>query len=97
MFWYKVLFLFFSRYISSPTPWVVFYTLLEVFWGFPGCPVVKSPPANAVDAGNTGSAPGWEDPLEESMSDHSSILAGKDPWAEESGSLQSMGSQRSWT
>ena len=58
--------------------------------------MAKSPPANAVDAGNTGSTPGWEDPLEESMSDHSSILAGKDPWAEESGSLQSTETQ-SWT
>ena len=36
----------------------------------------------------------WEDPLEESMATHSSILAWKIPWTEEPGGLQSMGSQR---
>ena len=34
---------------------------------------------------------GWEDPLEEGMATHSSILAGKIPWTEELGGLQSMG------
>ena len=33
---------------------------------------------------------GQEDPLEEEMSTHSSILAGKIPWTEEPGGLQSM-------
>ena len=37
---------------------------------------------------------GWEDPLEEEMATHSSILAWKILWREESGGLQSMGSQR---
>ena len=37
---------------------------------------------------------GWEDPLEEEMAIHSSILAWKIPWTEETGGLQSMGSQR---
>ena len=37
---------------------------------------------------------GWEDPLEKEMATHSSILAWKIPWAEETGELQSMGSQR---
>ena len=37
---------------------------------------------------------GQEDPLEEGMATHSSILAWKIPWMEESGRLQSMGSQR---
>ena len=36
---------------------------------------------------------GWEDPLEWEMATHSSILAWKIPWTEESGRLQSMGSQ----
>ena len=36
----------------------------------------------------------WEDPLEKGMASHSSILAYRIPWAEESGSLQSIGSQR---
>ena len=37
---------------------------------------------------------GWEDPLEGSMATHSSIVAGKIPWTEEPGGLQSMGLQR---
>ena len=37
---------------------------------------------------------GWEDPLDESIATHSSILAWKVPWAEELGGLQSMGQQR---
>ena len=37
---------------------------------------------------------GQEDPLEEGMATHSSILAGKSPWTEEPGGLQSIGSQR---
>ena len=36
----------------------------------------------------------WDDPLEEDMATHSSILAGKIPWTKEPGRLQSMGSQR---
>ena len=36
----------------------------------------------------------WEDPLEKGMTTHSSILAWRIPWSEESGGLQSMGSQR---
>ena len=37
---------------------------------------------------------GWEDPLEEGMATHSSILAWKTPWTEEPGGLWYMGSQR---
>ena len=37
---------------------------------------------------------GWEDPLEEEMAIHSSILAWIIPWTEEPGGLQSMGWQR---
>ena len=37
---------------------------------------------------------GWEDPLEEGMETHSSILAWEIPWTEEPGGLQSRGSQR---
>ena len=40
---------------------------------------------------------GWEDPLEKEMAIHSSILAWRIPWTEESGGLQSMGSQESDT
>ena len=40
---------------------------------------------------------GWEDPLEEEMETHSSILAWRIPWTEEPGGLQSTGWQKSWT
>ena len=36
---------------------------------------------------------GWEDLLEKGMATHSSILAWRIPWTEESGGLQSMESQ----
>ena len=39
-------------------------------------------------------SPGWEDPLEESIATHSSILAWMIPWSEEPGGQQFMGSQR---
>ena len=37
---------------------------------------------------------GWDDPLEKELATHSSILALKIPWTEESGRLQSIGSQK---
>ena len=37
---------------------------------------------------------GREDPLEDSVATHSSILAWRIPWIEESGGLQSIGLQR---
>ena len=36
---------------------------------------------------------GWENPLEDVMATHSSILAWRIPWTEKLGRLQSMGSQ----
>ena len=58
--------------------------------GFSGGSVVKNLPANA---GDWGSIPGSEDPLEKEMTNRSSILAWKIPWTEEPGGLQPMGSQ----
>ena len=43
----------------------------------------------ACNAGDPGSIPGLEDPLEKGMATHSSILAWRIPWAEETGRLQS--------
>ena len=37
---------------------------------------------------------GWEDPLEEEVATHPSVLAWEIPWTEESGGLQSTGLQR---
>ena len=62
--------------------------------GFPGGSVVKNPTAKAGDAGDEAQSLGQEDPLEEEMVTHFSILAWIIPWIEELGTLQSMGSQR---
>ena len=53
--------------------------------------LVKNPPA--MEETRIRSL-GWEDPLEKAMAAHSSILAWKIPWTEETGGPQSMGSQR---
>ena len=37
---------------------------------------------------------GWEDPLEDSMATHSSILAWRTPWTEEPDRLQFIGLRR---
>ena len=60
-------------------------------WGFPVAQTVKNLPATQET---------WvrsldqEDPLEKGLATHSSILAWRIPWTEESGRLQSMGSQK---
>ena len=53
--------------------------------------IVKNPPAMQETQVQS---LGQEDPLEEGMAAHSSILACEIPWTEEPGGLQSMGSQR---
>ena len=45
--------------------------------------VVKNPPATLGDVTEASSFLGWEDPLEEPMATHSSILAWRILWAEE--------------
>ena len=62
--------------------------------GLPRWPSDKDSPANTGDARDESSIPGWEDPPEEEMATHSSILGWKIPWTEEHDMLQSMGSQR---
>ena len=49
------------------------------------------PPVNARDAVES---LGQEDPLEEEMATHSSVLAWEIPWTEEPGGLPCLGSQR---
>ena len=56
--------------------------------------VIRNPSANAGDARDADSTPGWEDPLEEGMETCSSILAWRIPWREEPGGPQSIGSPR---
>ena len=57
--------------------------------------VVKNLPANTEDIEIWVPFLGQEDPLEEEMATHSSILAWRIPWTEEPGRLQSMRSQES--
>ena len=52
--------------------------------------MVKKLPTNTRDIRDSGG----EDPLEENMATHSSILAWRIPWTKEPGRLQSMKSQR---
>ena len=57
--------------------------------------VVKNLPANAGDKEPRVRTLGQEDPLEEGVAAHSSILAWRIPWTEEPGGLQSMGHKES--
>ena len=50
--------------------------------------MVKNLPANAGDITDTSSIPGQEDPLEEGMATHSSVLAWRIPWTKEPGGPQ---------
>ena len=76
---------------------------INLGWGFPSlhkvllCPLVAQMVKNlpAMQETQVGSL-GQEDPLEKGMATHSSILAWRISWTEESGGLQSMGSQRVW-
>ena len=56
--------------------------------------MVKNLPANAGDIRDKVQSLDWEDPLEEGMATHSSILAWRIAWTEEPGRLQSTGLQR---
>ena len=55
--------------------------------------MVKNPPAMQETQAMQLQSLDQEDPLEEGMATHSSILAWRIPWTEEPGGLQSMGSQ----
>ena len=56
--------------------------------------MVKNPPANAETQETRVRSLGQEDPLEEEMATHCSLLAWRFPWTEEPGGLQSIESQR---
>ena len=61
--------------------------------GFPGSPLVKNLPEIQEPQKMQIQSLGWEDPLEECIATHSSILAWRIPWTEEPGRLWSIGSQ----
>ena len=56
--------------------------------------MVKNPPAMQEVQETWVQSLDWEDPLEEGMATHSSILTWRIPWTEEPGGLQSIGLQR---
>ena len=62
--------------------------------GFPGGSAVKNLPAMQETQETQVPSLGWEDPLEEEMATHSSVLAWRIPRTEELGGLPSMGSHR---
>ena len=56
--------------------------------------VIKNPLASAGDLRDMSSIPDLEDPMENVMTTHSSILAWRIPWTEEPGGPWSIGLQR---
>ena len=61
----------------------------------PPPPTHNQLPSHSASLPTSKVGPRWkEDPLEEEMATHSSILAWEIPWTEEPGGLQSTGSQR---
>ena len=73
---------------------VQIYTTYMVWWASQVALVVKNPPANVGDVEMQIRSLGREDSLEQEMAIHSSILAWRIPWTEETGGLQSTGSHR---
>ena len=69
----------------------------QIPMGLPGGSMVKNLPAMQELQETWVPSLGWEDPLEEGMATHSSILAWRILWREEPGRLQSIGSQSDMT
>ena len=67
---------------------------IHLSMGFPSGSVVKNSPAGQEVQEMGVRSLSWEDPLEEGMAAHSSILAWRIPWTVEPGGLQSAGLQR---
>ena len=70
---------------------------INYFAGFPGGSAVKNLPAMQETQEMWVRSLGREDPLEEGMATHSSLLAWRVSWTEEPGRLQSMGHKESDT
>ena len=67
---------------------------LQYSWASQVPQCVKNPPTMQEMQETWVQSLGWEDPLEEGMASHSSVLAWRIPWTEEPGRVQSMESQR---
>ena len=83
-----------KHWTTRAFPILVFFffsiRLLAFFWASLVVQMVKNPPAMWETWVRS---LGWEDPLEKGTATHSSILPWRIPWTEESGRLQSMGSE----
>ena len=74
--------------------YIYIYTHTYVHTHFPGDSVVKNPPAMQELQETWVRSLGGEDPLEQGLAAHSSVLAWRVPWTEEPGGSQSTGLQR---
>ena len=63
---------------------------LNIAMGFPGGSAIRTLPAMQEPQEMGVPSLGWEDPLQEGMATHSSTLARRIPWTEESAGLQSI-------
>ena len=70
------------------------FFITSTTWAFQVAQWIKKSPAMQETQKMRVGYLGEEDPLEEGMESHSSILAWRIPWTEEPGGLQSIGSQR---
>ena len=84
----------FSRFIDIVACVRASFYFMAEYGGPPGGSVVKSLPAMQGLQEMQVRSLGQEDPLEEGMATHSSILAWRILWTEEPGELQFIGSQR---
>ena len=80
--------------LYSGFPLAIYFIPEVSVWASQVTLVVKNPPANAGDIETQFWSLRQEDPLEEGMDTHSSILAWRIQWTEVPGRLQSTGSQR---
>ena len=78
-------------------PWHVIWPPSSVAWDFPSGTVGKNQPAMQEILEMRVRCLGWEDALQEEMATHSSTLVWRIPWTEETGRVQSVGSQKSQT
>ena len=81
----------YTNYIYNWCRYIIYIHIYPSIWVSLVAQMVKNPPA-LQETWLWSVA--WEDPLEEGMATHSSILTWRMPWTEEPGGLQSMGSQR---
>ena len=72
----------------------IYRVYIHIIWGFPGGASGKEPACQRTRHESQLQPLGQEDPLEEGMAAHASILAWRIPWTEDPGGLQSIGLQR---